>query len=929
MTWLAQAAPWLALLAIWPLLQALSLLLTTLNYRRVRLRAATLAAIPREATAADARTVLDAMQPELEALGFSWQTSLRGDLPLAMQPQCAMDSDLYAHASGKAWAIAHPCGNGHGRAFGSVEWLTCFGDGRNWLGLNGQAHDDLAAPPGWTYLDTLQPDTASAWHAYARHLESASTPVVADLDEVLRRLAALRQGTAAGLAAQGRARSAGAGQYRLTWREALRMAWRALRGHRWQARAAARAAPAPAPAPVRQASEALGFTQQEALRTALHAAHGRRHTFWVTAALFLAAGTALFSWNFAWMLLLVIALHEGGHWLAMRWAGYQRQSVFFIPGLGGMATGEKADATPWQKVLVYLAGPMPGLLLSVGVLAAIGWGALALPPAWAMQLLGLCLLVNYFNLLPLTPLDGGRVIEALLFARLPVLRLVFALAGIAALAALAWYLRDPITLAVAGLLALGLPWHWRLMRLERAVHRAHPGAAPLDAAAATHRLFGVLQQPAFARWHYMQRVAAVRGLLPAQQSRAPGWAEGAGGLLLYLACLALPLIAITLATHHKAPQGRQAWSALWRAAGTEADDAYDPAKSTEPIEARLAEALQRPGADRVAAYLDAAEEMGSIDEHPPAAERTRALYQTAWTLAQSRPPHDAQRAQALLGLAEYTDVPEQAMQWRQQLLADLQGVQGPARLLLAQAQEALAHRPPPGQTRAQRQELLRQAVENRRAESSLDDHQLLRSREWLASLLDHSGHADAAQAQLQANLAALRASTAATWPSARGEWWLTMQRIEAENSYAWFLVDHGEAPAAVPLARTTAAHTAAALGDKSPWLIDQSLRTWLWAAIESNDTAEVREALAQQQLHRNRPKAHRPSHRDALDQLVAARVLDDAALRQQALAALPCPRGSAPLPAGDLYNDWQNRARQRQQAALDAEGACSKELSKQ
>ena len=928
MTWLAQAAPWLALLAIWPLLYALSLLLTALNYRRVRLRAAALSPISREALEPGARTVLDAMRPELEALGFTWRASLRGDLPLVMQPQCTMDSDLYAHASGRAWAIAHPCGNGHGRAFGSVEWMTCFGDGHNWMGLNGQAHDDLAAPPGWTYLDSLQPDTAAAWHAYAQRLESATAPVVADQDEVLRRLVALRQGTAAGLAAQGRARPAGEGQYRLTWPEALRMAWRAVRGHRWQARAAARAAPAQAAAPVRQASEALGFAQQEALRAALHATHGRRHTFWITAVLFLAVGTALFSWSFAWMLLLVIALHEGGHWLAMRWAGYQRQSVFFIPGLGGMATGEKADATPLQKVLVFLAGPMPGVLLAVGVLAAAGWGALALPPPWAMQLLGLCLLVNYFNLLPLTPLDGGRVVETLLFARLPVLRMVFALAGIAALAAMAWVLRDPITVTLVGVLAFGLPWHWRLMRLERAVHRAHPGAAPLDATAATHRLFSVLQQPAFARWPYAQRVAAVRGLLPARQSRPPGWAEGVGGLLIYLACLALPLGAL-VAIQGKAPQGRQALSALWRSAGTEGDGGYDPGKSMQPIETRLAQALQAPGAGQVAAHLDAAEEMGMLDDHPPAAERARQLYQAAWTLAQSRPPHDAQRAQARLGMADYAESPAQAAQWRQALLADLQGAQGPARLMLARTQEALAYQPPPGQTRAQRLALVRQAVENRRTESSLEDHELLRSREWLASLLDHSGHADAARAQLEANLAALRASTAATWPNARGEWWQALQRIEAENLYAWFLVDHGQARTAVPLARATAAQAATALGHESPWLIDQSLRTWLWAAIESSDAAEVRAALEQQRLHRSTPKARRPGHRDALDQLAAAHLLGDAALRQQALATLQCPQGLPPRQASDLHNDWQSRARKRQQAALDAEGACAKELSKQ
>jgi len=925
---------WLALLAVGPLLYALMLLLAALNFRRLRLRSAPpLVPIPREAMAPDARTVLDAMQPELQALGFTWRASLRGNPPAVMQPEITTDLDLYAHASGQAWAVAQPYGNGYGRAYGAVEWLVCFADGRNWSCVNGQAHEILDVPPGWTCFDDLQPDTAAAWQACARRLEAANTPVVADQDEVLRRLAEARQGMAASLAAQGRAHAAGPGLYQLTWRESLRATWRLARGQQQLARQAgqaARTAPPPTPelARVRQASEALGFEQQEALLAALHAVPGRRHTFWLTAlllavgcALFLAVGSTLFSWRLAWMLLLVIALDKGGQWLAMRWAGYQRQSVFFLPGLGDITTGEKPDATPLRKALVYLAGPLPGLLLGMGALAAVAWGPVA-APGWAMEWLGVCLLANYFNLLPLTPLDGGRVLESLLFARLPALRLVFALASIGALAGLGLYLHSPIFGILAGILACGLPWHWRLMCLERAVRQAHPRTAPLDAAAATRRLFGVLQQPAFARWPFARRVAAVRGLRPALQSRAPGWAEGAGGLLIYLACLALPPGTL-LAVHSLAPQGSQVLLSL---VGLKRPPPGIGGQGMQGIETGLAQALEQPGANRVATTLDAAKAMYMFGT-PESIERAQTLYQEAWTLTQSRSPHDMERAQALLGMANTAPESESPTPGYLQLLTDLQGAQGPARLLLAQVQETLVQLPPPEQTRAQRLALARQAVENRRAESRLDDSQLLRSRELLARLLDTDGHAQAAQAQLQANLAALEPSAGATAPrpGTSEAWQMAFDRIQAEDLYAWFLIDHGQAHAAMALAARAATAYTGALEDHDPWLIDDSLRTWLWAAIESQDAAEVRQALERQRQHWSGQRARRPHNRDALDQLVAAQMLGDAALREQAvaaLAALPCQQLSAFYQPGELRNDWQQRARARQQAALSAEGKC-------
>ena len=78
-----------------------------------------------------------------------------------------------------------------------------------------------------------------------------------------------------------------------------------------------------------------------------------------------AAFGAMVSWEMAPVILGVLLFHEFGHALAMRAVGYRGLSVLVIPFLGAVAIGRKDDATPWQKLAVLIAGPLPGLILAV------------------------------------------------------------------------------------------------------------------------------------------------------------------------------------------------------------------------------------------------------------------------------------------------------------------------------------------------------------------------------------------------------------------------------------------------------------------------------------------------------------------------------------------------------------------------------------
>lgn len=120
-----------------------------------------------------------------------------------------------------------------------------------------------------------------------------------------------------------------------------------------------------------------------------------------------------------------VLLHELGHCLTARHYGIQTRRILLLP-IGGMAEMEQIPRRPLAELNITLAGPLVNFIIAGLLFVWIGWPRgswefwlFSLSIVHLAQLLLICnLTMGLFNLLPIFPMDGGRILRALLAMRL-------------------------------------------------------------------------------------------------------------------------------------------------------------------------------------------------------------------------------------------------------------------------------------------------------------------------------------------------------------------------------------------------------------------------------------------------------------------------------------------------------------------------------
>jgi len=190
---------------------------------------------------------------------------------------------------------------------------------------------------------------------------------------------------------------------------------------------------------------------------------------WVALSHFLNKGSveqALGGFLFVVLLFGIIVLHELGHALTAKRFGIRTRDITLLP-IGGVARLEKMPERPREELLVALAGPAVNVALAailLGILALshglAPWGdVVSVGGSLLDQLFWVNVAMAGFNMLPAFPMDGGRVLRALLAMRWDYVRATQVAAtigqGVALLAGMIGLFVNPFLVFVALFVWLG------------------------------------------------------------------------------------------------------------------------------------------------------------------------------------------------------------------------------------------------------------------------------------------------------------------------------------------------------------------------------------------------------------------------------------------------------------------------------------------
>jgi stage IV sporulation protein FB len=169
------------------------------------------------------------------------------------------------------------------------------------------------------------------------------------------------------------------------------------------------------------------------------------------------------------LLLLIIFIHEMGHAGAASFFSWRIRKILLLPFGGVAEMDEHGNRSLFEESIVVAAGPLQHIWMA-GLAFAL-YQAGVLPDYWHVRFHEFNLMVMLFNLLPVWPLDGGKLVFLLLSIRKPFpeahVKTILVSWGVLAFFALAILVAAPFTLnvlVILGFLAFTLHYEYRQRR---------------------------------------------------------------------------------------------------------------------------------------------------------------------------------------------------------------------------------------------------------------------------------------------------------------------------------------------------------------------------------------------------------------------------------------------------------------------------------
>lgn len=129
----------------------------------------------------------------------------------------------------------------------------------------------------------------------------------------------------------------------------------------------------------------------------------------ISMAISIGAYALLYPWSFALGLVIMIFIHEMGHVWAAKIKGLPVSAPSFIPFLGALITMKKQPSDAVTEAYIAFGGPLIGTLGALLCYGLAVWTGLEI----LYIIAGVGFFLNLFNLIPVHPLDGGRIVVAI------------------------------------------------------------------------------------------------------------------------------------------------------------------------------------------------------------------------------------------------------------------------------------------------------------------------------------------------------------------------------------------------------------------------------------------------------------------------------------------------------------------------------------
>lgn len=429
-----------------------------------------------------------------------------------------------------------------------VEFITFFADHSKLITTNGVSHGVVGEIPNTILIDPYAETLEEQYKAHIERLQELAgqkSPIVLKPQEYLDSEIEAADAYIDSLRTRGIVKAADEDTHQLLLIPVLYQAHKSLKGLRKanQMRARRRKLPSTSRVPhveIPVEAEVEAFERiRHSTKSGKTGLLGKMLVFLITLLLFWAVFGFTFSFAPVLFLIVVLLIHELGHYLAMVLFGFRDRQILFLP-FGAATLGSSRQTTALQRVVVYLMGPAPGIALGACLMLFSKTRG-----DFFSQFGILLFILNYLNLLPIVPLDGGRVFELALFSRVSFLKNVFLIFSTALFVLGGLYLADPILLGASVLLLIGLRSQIRqnraLAELNRIIRDQKLELVDQKVIPAAFRL---LKQERFSKLPFAHKFRIAKFMLDNAIQKPPTFGVTLLSLVLYLFVIFLPIFII-------------------------------------------------------------------------------------------------------------------------------------------------------------------------------------------------------------------------------------------------------------------------------------------------------------------------------------------------------------------------------------------------